>query len=800
VQEAKAASALNHPNIITIHDIDSETVNGEPLDFIAMEYVSGRTLDRLIGRKGLHVEDALRYAVQIADALASAHAGGIIHRDLKPANVMVTDQGLVKVLDFGLAKLTEPAEADAFAPTESVRLDESPRTESGTIVGTVAYMSPEQAEGKKMDARSDVFSLGTLLYEMITGRRAFSGDSKLSILATILHKEPAPVRQSVAVPRELERILVRCLRKDPQRRWQVMADLKLALEELLDDVESGAGIEPAAPRATTGQVLRQWLGPIAIALLISILGVYFVRRPAPPPSFQRLTFRRGDVTSARFAPGGQTIVYAAEWDGAPSTIFSTVPGNPESRSLGLPDGRLLSIDRTGEMAVLLGAGPQGTLARVPLAGGAPREVLEHVSDADWGPDGSSLALVRTVNGRNRLEFPAGKVLYETEGRAPISPRVSPRGDLVAFFDFDTEIGDFSLSVVGPDTPKRRLARGWRGVGRLAWAPGGDIWFSALYPGSDPALRAVDLAGKQRIIAQTPNWMVLHDIGRDGRLLVSSVNSRISISGLPPGAAAERDLSWLDTSWVYELSADGKTLLFLELSYGEGRNTAIYLRRTDGSPAVRLGDGNRPALSPDGKWVVCVRSDAARSQLVLLPTGAGEARLLTTAGMRYEAAEWFPDGRRILFTGNQPGRPPRTWVQELAAGQPRPITPEGIRAARVSPDNRFVVVTRAGKHFLHDLAGGGEQRPIPGIEPTERPLRWSADGQALLLRRQQPGEPRVTLHRLNVFSGRKELLRELKPPDPVGVVMGQVAVTPDGKSYAYSYQRDLASLYLVQGLR
>jgi dipeptidyl aminopeptidase/acylaminoacyl peptidase len=196
----------------------------------------------------------------------------------------------------------------------------------------------------------------------------------------------------------------------------------------------------------------------------------------------------------------------------------------------------------------------------------------------------------------------------------------------------------------------------------------------------------------------------------------------------------------------------------------------------------------------------VRSDAARSQLVLLPTGAGEARLLTTAGMRYEAAEWFPDGRRILFTGNQPGRPPRTWVQELAAGQPRPITPEGIRAARVSPDNRFVVVTRAGKHFLHDLAGGGEQRPIPGIEPTERPLRWSADGQALLLRRQQPGEPRVTLHRLNVFSGRKELLRELKPPDPVGVVMGQVAVTPDGKSYAYSYQRDLASLYLVQGLR
>ena len=227
VQEARAASALNHPNIITIYDID----RADDASFIAMEFVHGKALDQLIPRKGLRLNEALKYATQIADALSAAHAAGIVHRDLKPGNVMVNENGNVKVLDFGLAKLTEQGAGGEFTRTETIA--QSAKTEEGKIVGTVSYMSPEQAEGKKVDARSDIFAFGALLYEMLTGRRAFQGDSKLSTLAAILNNEPEPVEQVVSgIPREVTRIVQRCLRKDPQRRAQGMADVKLALEEL----------------------------------------------------------------------------------------------------------------------------------------------------------------------------------------------------------------------------------------------------------------------------------------------------------------------------------------------------------------------------------------------------------------------------------------------------------------------------------------------------------------------------------------------------------------------------------------
>ena len=209
VQEAKAASALRHPNIVTIHDIARDAGH----DFIVMEHVAGKTLSQLIGRRGLKLQDAVRYAIQTADALACAHAAGIVHRDLKPANIMVDEHEVVRVLDFGLAKLTQ-TEAGEDVPTETMR----PETEEGTIVGTTSYMSPEQAEGKAVDARSDVFSFGSVLYEMLCGRKAFTGDSAVSTLAAILNRDPAPLGEEV--PRDLERIVARCLRKDRARRWQ----------------------------------------------------------------------------------------------------------------------------------------------------------------------------------------------------------------------------------------------------------------------------------------------------------------------------------------------------------------------------------------------------------------------------------------------------------------------------------------------------------------------------------------------------------------------------------------------------
>jgi serine/threonine protein kinase len=800
-QEARSASALSHRNIITIYDVDTGEIDGQPVDFIAMEYLPGKTLDKLIGRKGMRLTEALRCAIQIADGLAAAHGAGIIHRDLKPANVIVNDLGEVKILDFGLAKLTEPEEPDVFAPTQSVHLDAILRTEAGTIIGTVAYMSPEQADGHKVDERSDIFSFGGVLYEMITGRRAFSGDSKLSTLASVLHKEPAPLSlPGDGVPREVSRIIARCLRKDPQRRWQSMADVKVALEDVLQELDSG-GVEistGSGRQPSRGFPIFFWLALIVLSLT---LGAYVGSQAlkSPQPTFQRLTYRRGDVAAARFSPDGQTVLFSAQWGNEPTSIFSMRPGSRESRPLGLPEGRVVAISSTGEMAILLGTHLPATLARVPLSGGAPREILENVNDADWSPDGSRLAVSRTVGQHNRIEYPIGTVLYESDGRPPLCVRVSPKGDHIAFFEYDTGLGDFAVTLLDLHGQKRILSRGWQAQGGLDWAPGGDeIWFSGTKGGGDPAIRGVKFNGKERIVAETPAWTALDDVARDGRALIAVIDSRVGIASLASGARQERDLSWFDASLVYDISADGTTILFIEVSDGKARNKAIYIRKTDGSAAIRLGEGNRPALSPDGAWVACILSDGPRTSLTLLPTRAGEARPISTAGMHYERVEWFPDGKHILFTGNEPNKPPRTFMQDIEGGKPVPVTPEGRSATRVSPDQKNVTSTAGGKLILLPLAGG-DPKTIADLETGESVIRWSGDGRYLYLR--QLVEPSfVKISRIDVVTGRKELWKELKTPDPVGVQISQVVMTPDGASYAYSFQRDITTLYLAEGLK
>ena len=802
VQEAKAASSLNHANIVTIYDIDTQEIDGKPVRYIAMEYVAGATLDHLIGRKGMAVRSALKYAVQIADALATAHAAGIVHRDLKPSNVMVMSQGQVKVLDFGLAKLNEEAEADVFA--ETLHGDGVPLTEEGTILGTVAYMSPEQAEGKKVDARSDIFSFGSVLYEMVTGRRAFAGGSKLSSLSGILHTEPQPASQTVPeVPPELDRIIGRCLKKDPARRWQSMADVKVALNEVHDEMDSGivetSGSISARRRAALPATRWLILGALSLLLIGLALGTYSARRylHAESLTFQRLTFRRGDVTAAKFGPG-DAVVYSAQWDGAPSTLFSTQPGNREARPLGLPAGRILAISAAGEMAIVLGRDPAGTLARAPFGGGAPREMLENVSAADWSPTGDTLAVVRTIGGKHRLEYPVGTVLYENEVRPPIAPRVSGDGKLVAFFDYDAEVGDYSLSVVGLNQPKRVLSRGWRAIGSLNWSPRGDeIWFSAGQPDSDPALYAVGLSGKQRFLTQAPGWIVMQDAAADGRVLLSLVNSRLGIRYVDFTRSIERDLAWLDASLLYELSNDAKRLLFVELSNGEGRNSAIYLRSTDGSAAVRLGYGNRPSLSPDGKWIVCIRHEPGSSRLMLLPTGPGESRFLKIDGVHFESLAWFPDSKRIVFTGNESGRPVRTWTYDLDSEKATPLTAEGTRGGPVSPDGRWFVVADPHRLSLAPV-GSGARRTITVLTNGQAVMRWSTDGRYLFL--QQPEGETIKISRLDVASGRKEPWQTLKVPEPGAEFIGALALSADGKACAFTFQHDLANLYLVRGLK
>ncbi len=804
-QEAKSASALSNRHIVTIFDIDTGQVDGQPVDFIAMEYVAGKTLDRLIGRKGIRLNEALRYAIQIADGLVAAHNAGIVHRDLKPANVIVNENGEVKILDFGLAKLTEAEEPDVFAVTQSVHVDAVLRTEAGTIIGTVAYMSPEQADGHTVDARSDIFSFGAVLYEMVTGKRAFTGDSKLSTLASVLHSEPLPLSQvGQGIPRDVERIINRCLRKDPQRRWQSMADIKVALEDVLEELEAGKlGLpDGSAAIQKPRRSLRALLWP-AITLVALGAGGYASWRFLKPaqPTFERLTYRRGEIPSAKFSPDGQTVVFSAQWATEPTNIFSMRPGNREYRPLDLPEGRILSISSTGDMAILLGPttnGTAGTLARVPLSGGAPREILENVNDADWSPDGSTLAVSRTVGGKNRIEYPIGSVRYENDGRPPQLLRVSPKGDLIAFFEQDKDVGDYTVTVLDMKGGKRTLSRGWQALGGLAWSPNGsEIWFGGAKAGGEPALRAVTVSGKERMIVETPASMLVDDITRDKKVLVTVVDTRLGISALAPGSKQESDLSWFDASRVYDISADGKTILFVELSYGQARNPAIYLRKTDGAQAVRLGDGNRPVLSPDGKFVACILNNGPKTELSLLPTGPGEARTFSTPGMHYERVEWFPDGQKLLFTGNEPNRPMRTYLQDIRGGAPMAITSEGTTAAHVSPDGKYVTSVVRDKLSVLPIAGIATQ--MIDVQPGDSVIRWSADGRSLFLR-QNEGLTAMKINRLELASRHEEPWKELKPADPVGVQIGQVVMTPDGNAYAYSFQRDICTLYLAEGLK
>src|ERR1700752_3651733 len=281
VQEAKSASALNHPGIVHIYDIDRADLPDGPTGFIAMEFVPGKTLDQCIGKNGLSLRDTLKYGIQIADALARAHAAGIVHRDLKPANIIVADDGRVKLLDFGLAKLTEKIDNDPDGATATMMAQDSPQTEEGTILGTVAYMSPEQAEGRKVDARSDIFSFGSVLYEMVTGRRPFEGATKMSTISAVLHKEPPLPSQVVPdIPSELERIIARCMKKDPARRWQSMADVKVALDELREETKSSSiDSKRSTIAGRTARLTKRWLilGALSLLLLGLALGAYTTR-------------------------------------------------------------------------------------------------------------------------------------------------------------------------------------------------------------------------------------------------------------------------------------------------------------------------------------------------------------------------------------------------------------------------------------------------------------------------------------------------------------------------------------------
>jgi len=811
-QEARAAGALNHPNLLAVFDTGQH--EGNP--YVVFELLDGVTLRQRLGPGALPVRKAVDFAVQIAQGLAAAHEKGIVHRDLKPENLFVTKDGRVKILDFGLAKLRPTLDPDA-PRTEGG--SDSTATGAGVVLGTVGYMSPEQVRGDPADHRSDIFAFGSVLYEMLSGRRPFSGETAAEVMTAILKEDPAELTKADVSP-GLEQVVRRCIEKRPEERFQSSRDIGFALEAV-----SGASSAALAAGARSAEVRRRrvlWTGAGVVVAGALGLGYYSVLKHPPPtlPLFKQLTFRRGVVHTARFAPDGHTVVYGAAWDGKPSQVFSARLEGPESSSLGLPEGNVASISPSGELAIMTGrmyltGMPPRTLVRSPLAGGAPREVAEHVLGADWAPDGRSLAVVRIEYGgadaaaeattdqwvrrRQRLEFPIGKVLYESASSGIWLPRVSPNGSQVAFVEERPDRS--SLELVDLTGRKTTLLSNQEPRG-LAWSPKGDeVWFAEW-----GALWAVSLTGQRRLVARFPGGVTLNDISRDGRVILTLYQWHASLLVQTPGETEERDLSWFDGSQPAALSRDGGALLFTDRG-GAGSpqdlgNTASYLRRTDGSPAVRLGEGTAQALSPDGKWALSlVRSSPPK--LALLPLGPGEPRPIALGEINGWRADFLPDGNGVLIWGSAPGQGTRVFLQDLD-GRGRRALPDGFHlfwyGTTVSPDGKAVAVAGPGQKLMLFPIEGGEPRPVPGVERFEAPVGWSED-QRFLYVFGSPVELPGRIHRIDLVSGRRELWKEIMPRDPAAFGgFGNVTLTPDRQTYAYNLNRIFCTLYLVEGLK
>jgi eukaryotic-like serine/threonine-protein kinase len=798
-QEARAAGLLNHPNVLIVFDLG--THDGSP--YVVSELLEGETLRERLKQGPLPSRRVVEYGAQIARGLAAAHQKGIVHRDLKPENLFITEDGRVKILDFGLAKLTRPESVSSEGATAA----SSPGlTDPGMVMGTAGYMSPEQVRAAPTDHRSDIFSFGAILYEMLSGKRAFHGDSSIETMNAILREEPPEFTDAVRnLPPGLERVVRHCLEKKPDERFQSTRDLAFDLEAL-------SSVSGLTARAVSEPLPRRWIRPAlaGLAVVFALAAGFLIGRrggQAAFPTFQRLTFRRGFITNARFAPDRQTIVYSAAWDGYPGELFSTNPSNPGSRSLDLTNAKLLSISSSGELAVMLNPGPGpgpgasiGKLARVPFSGGAPREILESIEDADWAPDGTNLAVIHEVEGRSRLEYPIGKVLYETAGWLS-SPRVSPRGDKVAFMEHPVRPDNAgSVAVVDTAGTKTTLSEGWMSEEGVAWSPPGDaVWFTAAPSGNAEGVYEVKLSGKQRQVERVAGGIHLCDIAPDGRVLVSHFNARLGIIALAPGESKERDLSWMDWSRVMDISADGKTILFDETGEGGGATYGVYLRRTDGSPAVRLGDGAAQSISPDEKWAMAIKISSP-PQLTLLPTGSGEERPLTNDSIAHLEARWLPDGKRFVFAGYETGHGVRLYAQDLDGGPARAVSPEGLGITfTISPDGKFVAGTNAQGQVALYAIDGSPPRVIPGLDAGETPVGWTSDGRSLFVFSRAGTAARVS--RVEVSSGKKQFWKDLVPPDPAGISrIVPPRITPDGKAYAYSYGRVLSDLYLAKGLK
>jgi serine/threonine protein kinase len=853
-QEARTTGMLNHPNLLTVFDVGNH--DGTP--YLVTELLEGETLNGRLARGAISPRKAVDVALQIANGLAAAHEKGIVHRDLKPDNIFGTRDGRVKILDFGIAKLTRAGDGPAISAAA---------TEPGMVLGTVGYMSPEQVRGEIVDQRSDIFSFGTILYEMLTGARAFKRNSAIETLGAILNEEPPDVIDVLPnTPPALDRLVRRCLEKDRDRRFQNARDLAFNLETLssyssqgtltgtpLPRVEGepaqrtstqmrqtaahdapttamrtrsasegaaapGPSATPitrttARPRpATVSRPLpRRGVSPVLLTLLfiVAIAGAAFggwyaaskMRAEKGEPEYHRLTFRRGEVRNARFSSDGETVVYSASWEGRPSEIFIGNRAAPDAHPLGIADAEVLAVSKKAELAILLHRDRVtnlGTLALVPLAGGMPRPLADGVLHADWSPDGTKLAVIREVGGKYRLEYPSGRLRYETPHYIR-EPRISPDGKRIAFIE---PHGGENDVVVIEEGAASAIARGWsHGVNGLAWRPDGkEVWISGTSTAAPPAIYAVPLEGAEpRLVARLTGAIRICDIAANGAVLLSNGIWRAALHWKNPTEEVERDAAWFDWSVLADLSSDGKTILFNETREGGGAKNSMYLRHAGEPAAVRLGDGFADALSPDGKWVLA----HAGAKLALLPTGAGDQRELKINGSFENGAAWLPDSRRVAVGGAAPNKAYQLWLVDTLDETATPLSPENIwsgayRPFCVSADGRVVAGMTGQQTIALYPVTGGNATPVPGAEPGEIPIAFTPDALALYVYKPTalPGQ----VFRIELATGARTMWKEFSPADPAGVYrLSPIFVTPDATAYAYNAMRVLSDLYVADNL-
>ena len=741
LHEARAASVLNHPHIVTLHDVGND--NG--IDFLVMEYLAGNTLDKVIPRNGLGVRTALRYAIEIADALAKAHAAGIIHRDLKPGNIMVTEDEEVKVLDFGIAKLTEIFAAGEFNTTRP-----APTTTGEMILGTASYMSPEQTEGKKLDPRSDIFSFGAVLYEMVTGRTAFQGSSKVSTLSAILHEAPLPADQVVKnLPREMDRIIARCLRKDPERRFQNMADVKVALEKLERDMDSPQ--RDRAPASKRGQRRRIiWAAVLAVIIGVGAGVLWFYRSSAKPSEAAQipvpLTTYPGFQGEPSFSPDGNQVAFT--WDGGkldnrdiyiklvgaggPPLRLTQNPARDYSPAWS-PDGRFIAFLRalpTGKAAMLL----------VPALGGPERKVSEispwddDCTNLAWSPDANFLA----TSGNEAPGEPPLLYLISVEGgekRRLTSPRAALFGDACPAFSPDGRILAFSRVADGggsdiylldladgiePRSEPKRLSFTNRGVGAPAWTPDGhEIIFSIGWPaflGDHELWRiAASVAGaepaKPERLAHFSERAFQPTVSRRGQRLayvhvishsdIWRVATPIASGNAGLRSAARRALDAAPTPFISstrddiapQYSPDGQKISFVSLRSG---TYEIWVCDGDGSnpaqlTALKMPDPPTHHWSPDGRRIVFDSDLKGQWDIWVVDINGGKPQRLTTDPANHGNPSWSRDGRWIYFDWRRTGKQ-QIWKVPASGGAAIQVTRNGGFAPIESPDGKLLYYT------------------------------------------------------------------------------------------------------------